>query len=163
MYYYTVFTQPVQMDAYLSEWLTNSKYNRQDSVGKLRGVYAHCFAWVVVMSWSDLFHIHRQTFIMILIIIKKIPNKYIIMGPLQLGPVTWAIFSQNHGIQPLIYKGWKTKTQERACQFLAFFRVQYNESMQEKTLYSVIPTCIHSQVTMEVKGIVIIYYSLFSS
>ena len=29
--------------------------------------------------------------------------------------------------------------------------------MQEKTLYSVIPTCIYSQATMEVKGILILY------
>ena len=133
-----------------SECLTNSKYNRQDSVGKLRGVCAHCFAWVVVMSWSDLFHIHRQKFITILLYIinkKKITNKYIIIGPLQLGPVTWPIFGQNHGIQPLIYKSWKTKTQIESLSIFSFFRVQYNESMQEKTLFCVILTCIHSQAT----------------
>ena len=108
-----------------SEWLTNSKYNRQDSVGKLRGVCAHCFAWVVVMS-CHVFHIHRQKFIMILIIIKKITNKYIIIGPLQLGPVTWPIVSQNNGIQPLIYKRWKTKTQLESLSVIFSFFLEFN-------------------------------------
>ena len=81
-----------------------------------------------------------------------------IIVALQLGPVMWPIFSQNHGIQPLIYKRWKTKTQLKS-QFLAFFTVQYNKSMQEKTLYSVIPTHIHSRATTGVKY----SNSLFSS